>query len=173
MTPETLCGLLAEPERLRVFAAVVLGAGDVATVASGAGLPPARVVKAIGKLRDGGLIDGDDSGLTARPELFKTVMRAVGADRPTPVLDPDPKRNALLNTVLRDGRIRVMPEAAAKVRVVLEYVVTRFEPGVRYREPEVNRILRGFHDDHANLRRRLVDTGLMSRADGEYWRSGP
>jgi hypothetical protein len=37
---------------------------------------------------------------------------------------------------------------------------------------EVNGILRRFHDDHATLRRALVDEAFLDRAEGRYWRSG-
>ncbi len=36
----------------------------------------------------------------------------------------------------------------------------------------MNAVLRTFFDDYAALRRYLVDEGLLSRKDGEYWRSG-
>jgi hypothetical protein len=42
----------------------------------------------------------------------------------------------------------------------------------RYGEPEVNELLRRFHDDHATLRRTLVDEGFLDRSGGEYWRAG-
>jgi hypothetical protein len=56
--------------------------------------------------------------------------------------------------------------------IILERLALEFEPGVRYPEREVNRILRPFHDDHITLRRYLVDEGFLSRERGEYWRSG-
>jgi hypothetical protein len=33
-------------------------------------------------------------------------------------------------------------------------------------------MLRAWHDDHAALRRYLVEEGLLGRANGEYWRTG-
>jgi hypothetical protein len=33
-------------------------------------------------------------------------------------------------------------------------------------------VLRRFHEDHAALRRYLVDEGFLSREKGQYWRSG-
>ena len=54
----------------------------------------------------------------------------------------------------------------------LTRLALEFEPGMRYPEREVNQILRRFHPDYAALRRYLVDEGLLSRGEGEYWRSG-
>jgi hypothetical protein len=65
-----------------------------------------------------------------------------------------------------------IPATRGKRRVVLEHIVAAFEPGVRYPERTVDAILRAWHDDHASLRRHLVDEGLMDRHAGEYWRSG-
>jgi hypothetical protein len=55
---------------------------------------------------------------------------------------------------------------------VLQRLALEFEPGVRYPEAEVDRILGRFHDDHATLRQALVDEGLLDRAHGTYWRAG-
>ncbi|SDI45509.1 hypothetical protein SAMN05421868_106204 [Paenibacillus naphthalenovorans] len=47
----------------------------------------------------------------------------------------------------------------------------RFQPGKRYTEPEVNRILEQVHPDYASLRRYMVDYGFMERLDdgSSYW----
>ena len=71
-----------------------------------------------------------------------------------------------------DGRLRTMPTRHAKRRVVLDVVAQRFEPGRTYPEREVDAVLKSVHDDHAALRRYLVDDGFLARVDGEYWRSG-
>jgi hypothetical protein len=42
----------------------------------------------------------------------------------------------------------------------------------QYREAEVNAVLKSVYDDHAALRRYLIDEGLMSRESGLYWRTG-
>ena len=65
-----------------------------------------------------------------------------------------------------------MPAKRSRRLVVLDRVAQVFEPGRRYSEHEVNAMLRPFYDDHAALRRYLVDEGLLSREDGQYWRSG-
>ena len=46
MRPDVVCGLLAEPERLKAFSAVVLGAESPAAVASATGLPVRTVMAA-------------------------------------------------------------------------------------------------------------------------------
>jgi hypothetical protein len=84
----------------------------------------------------------------------------------------DPAVRRVLRTYLADGRLRTMPRPGTKRRIVLDYLATLFEPGVRYPESEVNAVLRAYYDDVAALRRYLIDEGLLSRAAGVYWRTG-
>lgn len=84
----------------------------------------------------------------------------------------DPAVQKVLRTYLSDGRLRLMPRAGAKRRIVLDYLATQFEPGVRYSEAQVNAVLRVYHDDFAALRRYLIDERLLSRENGRYWRTG-
>jgi hypothetical protein len=78
----------------------------------------------------------------------------------------------VIDTFIRDGRLVAIPARAGKRRIILEYIVCAFEPGIRYTEKEVNAVLRAFHDDYVSLRRYLIDAWLMERADGLYWRTG-
>jgi hypothetical protein len=172
-TAAALVGLLAEQVRLRVVAAIVLGAETPTAVAEAAGLDARDVVRAVQRLMSGGLVSAVDGRLRIDTEVFKEAARAAA-----PVEEPedhgvaDPGAAAVLRTFVRDGRIVSMPAAMSKRRVVLEHVVLSFEPGVRYAEREVDAVLRAWHDDHAALRRYLVDEGLLGRGDGEYWRTG-
>ena len=59
-----------------------------------------------------------------------------------------------------------------KRRIVLERIALEFEPGRRYDEKEVNVIVGAFFNDHAAIRRYLVDEGFLDRDHGVYWRSG-
>jgi hypothetical protein len=173
-TPESLVGLLAEPDRLAAFAAVVLGATGPAEVAERTGLPIRTVAAALRRLASGGLVETVDGRAVARGDAFREAVRAqptVPADAAGDV-DPDRAVAAVLRTFVRDGRITQLPAARGKRRLLLEHLVTVFEPGVRYPEREVNALLRAWHDDYAALRRYLVDEVLLTREDGVYWRSG-
>ena len=78
-----------------------------------------------------------------------------------------------LRPFVRDGRITALPAKRGVRRLLLDHVAQAFEPGRRYPELAVNEILKAFHDDHAALRRYLVDEDLLSRTPGgTYWRSG-
>ena len=78
-----------------------------------------------------------------------------------------------LRPFVRNGRITAMPARRAIRLLLLNQVAQAFEPGRRYQEALVNEILKSMFDDHAALRRYLIDEDLMSRTpDGMYWRSG-
>jgi hypothetical protein len=180
MPSDQLCRLLAEPERLAAFAAVVLGASTVAEVAEAAGLEPRLAAVAVRRLTHGGLVRvgadpdrGAETGLVANRAAFKAAVRqAAPKPEPAPPLDPDPARAAVLRAFLREGRLVRLPAAQGRRRMVLEHVAASFEPGVRYPERAVDAVLRSWHPDHATLRRYLIDEGLMARDAGVYWRIG-
>jgi hypothetical protein len=57
--------------------------------------------------------------------------------------------------------------------LLLEQVALEFEPGRYFDESQVDEVLKSVTDDHATLRRYLVDHELMSRTpSGIYWRTG-
>jgi hypothetical protein len=74
----------------------------------------------------------------------------------------------LVGRLFEDGRLAQIP-AKRKTRVgALLEVLTRFEPGRVYTEPEVNDVLRAVHPDFAYLRRELVNYHYLERAAGRY-----
>jgi hypothetical protein len=81
-------------------------------------------------------------------------------------------RDPRLRVFLADGRIDALPAKQSRRRLLLDQVAQAFEPGVRYSERRVSLFLGAIHADYAALRRYLVDEEFLSRADGEYWRSG-
>ena len=173
MRPDLLCGLLAEPERLTAYAAVVLGAATPSEVAARTGLSPRAAVQALNRLEQGGLIAAAGGRLSADAEVFKSAVREMAPphDLAEP-LDPDRQRAAVLHAFVRDGRLAQVPTARGKRRIVLEHIVACFEPGVRYPEKTIDAVLRAWHPDYAALRRYLIDENLLAREQGTYWRTG-
>jgi hypothetical protein len=170
----SIVGLLADSDRRRCFAAVELGARTRDAVVATTGLTVAQVGKALGRLASAGLVIAGSDGalLIAVPALQAAAREALArADSGEHDDEPDDVRKVLRNFVL-DGRITQIPTAAAKRRVVLDWLVQDFEPGERYSEQMVNLMLGRRHHDTAALRRYLVDEGLLDRDHGQYWRSG-
>jgi hypothetical protein len=173
MQAATIAGLLADPARLKVVAALALGAGSIEEVADLSGLPLRDVVLAARRLARAGLVHRDGHLLTLHTELFGAAARAAADAAPPPEpLSDDPAEDAVLSSFVRGGRLVSIPAQQSKRRTVLEHLVRVFDVGVRYPEREVNALLGVWHPDVAALRRYLVDEGLLTREAGLYWRSG-
>lgn len=168
-----IVGALAGPARLRVLAAVVLGARSVTDVVAATGQGQSEAATALRRLSRAGLLVESDGGWAVAEQALQDAVRAE-----TPVRKPedfgitDRRQLAVLRAFIRDGRLSAMPAQASKRAVVLEHLATLFEPGHRYAEREVDSILRAVHPDYAMLRRYLVEAQLLARDHGVYWRSG-
>jgi hypothetical protein len=174
-TPRELVGLLADDDRRAVFAALVLGASDADTVRRAAGLEARAAGKAIQRLIDTGLVvRADDGSLLLLGEAFALAARAEAEREPRVDEHADEPADVarVLRAFVHDGRLTSIPAVHAKRLIVLDWLVQRFEPGRRYSESMVNLMLGRVHPDTAALRRYLVDDGFLSRAGGDYWRSG-
>lgn len=176
MTPNALVGLLAEPERLRVFAALVLGSRTPSELAAATSLAQRAVGRALQRLETGGLVSCDQSGCTVDVAVFKQVARD-SAEQALPEDHgyADEHIESTVRTFVRSGRLLRLPAQQSRRRVVLRHIVQVLQPGIRYAEKEIDVVLRAHCDggevDHVALRRYLVVEGLLARDHGEYWRS--
>ena len=172
--PLALLGVLADEARLRIFAAVLLGARQTGQIAAAAHVRGEKdALRLLARLESAGLVSRADGGWQAHPEALREAVAA--ATPPRPYVDfgvSDPEEAAVLRTFLPEGRLVQLPSQEAKRRIVLEHVAQVFEPGIRYPERDVDALLRAFWHDHVSLRRYLVDSGFLSREAGEYWRTG-
>jgi len=158
-----------------VFAALVLGAADADAVRRTAALDARASGRALQRLVDAGLVvRADDGTLHVLGEAFALAARAAAEQEPPNVEHADEPAEVakVLRVFVRDGRLTSIPAVHSKRLIVLDWLVQRFEPGRRYSEQMVNLMLGQVHADTAALRRYLVDDGLLSRANGQYWRTG-
>lgn len=172
----TLLGLLADDDRLRTVAALVLSSGPatVAEIATAAGLDLRRAAKALTRLAGAGLVDQDGASYVLRPERFREALESLGRpdDPAAPSTGLGADADRILRIFVRDGRLVQIPAVHSKRRVVLDWLARLFEPGQAYPETEVNERLSAVHPDYAALRRYLVDDEFLQRRDGFYWRAG-
>ncbi|MEY2571722.1 MAG: hypothetical protein QOE63_2072 [Acidimicrobiaceae bacterium] len=169
-----IVGLLADAERRRVVAALVLGATTIDEVKRATGLDTRAVATALSRLIDAELVlrtvDGDHFLVD---EAFRqAAIAAAPSDGGDEHAGAPPDAARVLRAFVRDGRLLSIPTAHAKRLVLLDLLAQDFELGHRYPEREVNAILRRWHDDTAALRRYLVDDGFLERKASEYWRAG-
>jgi hypothetical protein len=171
----SIVGLLADDDRRRVFAALVLGGSTLDEVRASTGLTSRRAATALARLVAGDLVVRSDRGEhVLLGAAFRVAAVAAAPERPAPdPTDDVPEDDArILRRYFRGGRLTQIPSQRARRRVVLDRLAQEFDVGSRYSERQVNAILRRFHEDVASLRRFLVDEGFLDRAGGEYWRSG-
>lgn len=110
-----------------------------------------------------------------------TAARAALEQQPPPGVVPSPgspgptayeaarhEQARLVGRLFTDGRLAQIPaKRKARAGALLE-VLTRFEPGRVYTEPQVNEILLSVHEDFAYQRRELVNYHYLERAEGRY-----
>lgn len=164
----TLVGLLADDQRLRVFAAIALGARTVEEAAAGADADVETVQTVLPRLVSAGLVEQHD-GLHVSLAALRAAARA-RPPRQRGLPDATAEQQRVLRNFVEAGRLTRLPARHGQRRVILEYVAGRFEPDRQYAEAEVNELLWSLHDDHASLRRYLVDEGFLARSGGVYRR---
>ena len=97
-----------------------------------------------------------------------SVPSSPGSPGPTAYEAARHEQARLVGRLFTDGRLAQIP-AKRKTRAgALLEVLTRFEPGRVYTEPQVNEILLSVHEDFAYLRRELVNYHYLERAEGRY-----
>jgi hypothetical protein len=172
-----LVGLLADADRLRVAAAIVLGAGTAVEIGDVTGLDGPPVHKALERLVSGRLVAvGEDGRFGIDPATFQSAARSAAANKPKgpdpSELGATPEQAQVLRNFVEGNRLVRIPSARAKRLVVLDFLSAQFEPGRVYPEADVNFTLGKWHRDYAALRRYLIDEGFLERRDGFYWRTG-
>ena len=170
MTPSaTLIGLLADEQRLQVFAAIALGAETIDAVAEAVGTDVTTVQAVLPRLVTAGLVE-QRGGL----HISREALSAAARDRPArqrELPDATDEQQRVFRNFVEDGRLTRLPARHGQRGVILEYVARRFDSDRQYAEGEVNEVLSALHDDHVTLRRHLVDAGLLTRSAGIYRRA--
>jgi hypothetical protein len=125
----------------------------------------AKLFLAIMELMDGGLPTG--------AKFIPVHRNAPQVDERYALTQDD--YNALLSKYLPhglEGPLTGLPRKEKRKAALLRHIATSFKKSRKYKEPEVNEILKRFMDeDYVTLRRYLVDYGFLSReSDGSvYW----
>lgn len=158
---------LADPERLRVFADIVVTDAG-ASVAELRERHP-RAEKALVRLFEAGLVKREEGLIRAAPEAFRAA--AAAAREATP--DAPPGTSPEVAQLYSNGRIRVMPvNRRTRVALLSDIARRRFEFDRVYTEAEITGTLAAEYHDPLQLRRDMVDELLLERTLGgkEYRR---
>jgi len=170
---------LAHADRLKIVGMLAQKPAHLAGITEGLSLPIHEVINHLAFLEHVGVIHKNGDVFELDTNGLETLARQQFEGR-RPTYSPEPElqenRQKVLVTYLNsDGTIRQIPNSrtqARKFRMILEYVIAAFEPGIIYTEKEVNAIIHRFNEDVSGLRRDLVDVKLLARErDGsKYWR---
>jgi len=167
---------LVDADRLRIAGMLGMESLSVEQLADRLGLRPAQIANHLARLEQAGLVKQKARLYSLNTDALEALSRRVLAGS-RPKIDPDLlegdeyERKVLADFLLPDGRLKDFPMQNKKLMVILRHVLPVFEPGSQYPEKQVNEMLRRFHEDTASLRRYLVDTGMVQRKDGIYWRA--
>jgi hypothetical protein len=174
--PDDVLRALADSERLAIAGTLARGARTAAWLRDELELPISRLRRHLNRLSAAGVVRLEADRRTYRldPETLRRVAEQVGPPREAglPLGAASEDEEAVLRTFFRNGRLTEIPAKESKRRIVLERIAVEFEAGVRYDEREVNAIVGRYFNDHAALRRYLVDEGFLARDHGVYWRVG-
>lgn len=155
---DQLLAALADPERLRLYARIVLDELPPREEDS----PAAR--KHLGRLLANGLVERlPDGSLRADAAVFRRA--------PGPV-DAHPTVPRRLTGFFAHGRLTAIPvRPVVRHELLVHLTDTLFDTDRSYSEREINDAFRTVHDDTAALRRYCVTDGLLVRAqDGSSYR---
>jgi predicted transcriptional regulator len=171
---------LADANRLKIVGLLAQQPYSVEQLAAILHLQPSTISHHLSKLAEVGLVSAKAESYynvyqLEEETLQKTRRLFSQQDLASVVEGVDMEgydRKVVEDYSLPDGRLKTIPAQRKKLEAVLRYVVTVFDPGMRYSEKQVNEMLSRFHEDTATLRRELVGYGLMQRegGGGEYWR---
>lgn len=172
---------LSDPSRLRILGILANRACSVEELAATLDVKAPTVSHHLAKLKELGLVRMDVQGTTHLYHLDLETLRRLNRELSSPerlaALAVDVEGDAWERKVLRDflvgDRLKEIPASQKKRQVILAWLARQFEPEVRYREAEVNDVIRRHHPDFAWLRRELVDNRFMRRKGGIYWRVVP
>jgi len=167
---------LSNADRLKIAGAIALKPFTLDALINYVQLRPKEVVRHLEYLSHIGLVQIKDNSYRLDTDALEALSRKVLEFQRPSVKPEDFEGEAYDRKVLRDfispdGRLKSLPSQQKKLQVILRHVVSFFEPNKQYTEKEVNERISRFYPDTASLRRYLVDTGLMKREKGEYWRS--
>ena len=167
---------MSDADRLRIIGVLAKHRANKSEIAGRLHMPLRDVVDHLAFLEHVGVVNLKDNLYELNTENVEGLARNQLREEkqeyvPAPDLD-EKSRKVLISCLEPDGSIKRLPSQQAQLKVILNYLVQAFSPGVNYTEKEVNIIIRRFHEDVSGLRRDLVDNGLLARErDGSrYWR---
>ena len=171
---------LSDPNRLKIIGLLAQQNLTVEQLAEMLAISPSTVSHHLARLSKSGLVSARAESYYNIYELdskrLESLSKELLAPDQLPSIVKEVDMEAYDQKVVKnfsnpDGTLKAIPGQLKKMRAILLYILPEFEEGKRYPEKEVNQILERYHEDYAQLRRSMIDTGLMNRENGIYWRT--
>lgn len=177
MDIERSCGILktlADETRLKIVN--ILAAGDSYTelIASKLSITEATVCYHLKKMEKSGIVTSSRSQFYIMYSLNEELLSATVRDivilpKTDEVIDTDEKyRREVIANFFRYGKLISLPVQRKKRDIVLEEIAKSFEAGKDYTEPEVNEVIKQYHEDYCLVRREMISSKIMTRENGRY-----
>jgi hypothetical protein len=167
---------LADADRLKIAGLLGVEALSASQVAERLGMKQSEAAHHLDVLVEAGLAHKEGAAYLLDSRALEMQSRRMLAQShpPAPQYEGDDFEVKTLRAYFnRDGTLKSIPNQNKKLMVILNHLAKDFERGVKYPESQVNQMLRRYHEDHAALRRYMVDNGQLQREKGIYWRTEP
>ena len=170
---------LADPNRLKIIGLLAQQDLSVEQMAEMLGISSSTASHHLARLSKAGLVSARAESYYNIYQLDSKKLESLSKELlapdqlPTFVREVDMDaydQKVVKNFTNTDGTLKLIPGQLKKMKAILLYILPEFEEGKHYPEKDVNQILERYHEDYAQLRRSMVDTGLMTRENGVYWR---
>jgi DNA-binding transcriptional ArsR family regulator len=167
---------LANQSRLKLVGALAQQERSVEELASILDLKEPTVSHHLNKLKQLQLVHMRTDGnthyyrldLDALQKLQKATLTAAQVAQPD--VDDHIWETKVLNSFVEQDRIKEIPASRKKRRIILKWLVQKFEFDRLYSEQELNQAIKPIHSDTATLRRELVGYNMMRRENSIYQR---
>lgn len=173
---------LANEDRLKIVGLLAAQERNVEELSDLLDIKAHRVTHHLAKLKELDLVQLRIEGNTQLYRLNSEALEQLNKESFTLVKSMDEPaqeyanyedwERKVLKAYLDKEQIIAIPAQRKKRDVILNWLVNKFDKGVRYPERVVNEIIKRHHPDIATLRREFIMTRLMKREDagGAYWR---
>ena len=171
---------LANENRLKIMGLLTDQERSVEELSSLLNLKEPTVSHHMAKLKDLGVVQMRPEGNTHLYQLNREALQRMNKDiftteqlsTMTQGINYDAWERKVLNTFLDGEQLKAIPVSRKKRQVILEWLVNKFEKGIKYSEKDINAIIARYHPDYATLRREFIMNKMMERegGGGAYWR---
>jgi hypothetical protein len=169
--------VLANHSRLKILGILASAERSVEELAALLELKEPTVSHHLARLKELDLVKMRPDGNTHFYRLDEESLAAMNKNILTPErmaslveeVEYDAWERKILSNFIVKGRLKEIPASRKKRLVILKWLVSRFEEGVKYPEKEINETVKRYHPDFATIRREFIANKLMKREKGLYW----